>query len=75
MSTPTPTAKRAGVTYSNCDGDRDGYTSSESNTYSQATPCPTVAYTDCDGHSYRSAQGNTKGSSDSASSAVSNDSQ
>lgn len=65
-------AKRACVTYTYSDGNSDGdsYTPSESNTYSERHHS-SYAYTDGDCHSYRSAQGNPKASSDSAFSAVS----
>jgi hypothetical protein len=53
-------------TYSNCDGDRNGYTSSESNSYSK----PSNAYTYRNGYGHRYTQSNTKTSADSASSAV-----
>jgi hypothetical protein len=56
-------AKLAWVAYAHSDS------SSESNTYTERHHS-SVAYTDGDCHGYRSAQGNTKASSDSASSAV-----
>ena len=74
LSTPTPTPSVPSVTYTYSYGygnsDGDSYTPSESNTYSERHHS-SYAYTDGDCHSYGSAQGNPKASSDSASSAVS----
>jgi hypothetical protein len=65
-------AKLAWVTYAYCYTHGDSYSdsSSESNTYAKLA-WVAYAYTHGDCHSYCSAQGNTKASSDSASSAVS----